>query len=563
MSNAKLSGPPLFTEGHLTTLVSILMALVLVQIAVITYWFTLANDANGDAGRDAQFFALQGVGQRTIGTLRAGYDEGSAYNRWLELNTLARIDDQKGNTAEANRLRAARDRISKLSPLLQPPYFNSGKDAAPNSISYEAATYVRDSTALFERFENQYRLKVQWSDKSSAYTVQLTLLAVALFMFGVIATSPRRIKFLFLAIGVGLCAVVAGWMLVTYFTPVVGLPDAAIDAYANGAAELYQYDSAKAIAAYDQAIGLAPNYANAYRDRATAKYLENDVAGAATDLAAARANGDNTTDTTSSLGFLNYVLGKFDTANALNREALNGARNEIWVRFNYAIGLLAAGSDAQAQQEYNTALQQAAQLVATTRAQGKQPPASLWYEFDQAALDLQALADCASKQLCVGTPPYSALKNPNDMARAAQALVTQLKENSVALEYTGKPPVAHGTVTVQPFVFTRQPVSSLDQIQASNVFTATDEPIYMGVRFQGIPDGAQILLKLYVDGYEDERLRVTHQYESAGRAGGVGEAILPITTGSVPLTAGSYQVEMYVDSELVQTGDFEVTGAAK
>src|SRR5262249_33809835 len=133
-----------------------------------------------------------------------------------------------------------------------------------------------------------------------------------------------------------------------------------------------------------------------------------------------------------------------------------------------------------------------------------------------------------------------------------------LQENSVALEYTSKPPVGGVTGTVQPFVFTRVPVSDIDQIQASDVFTATDEPIYMGVRFQGMRAGQLFVVKLYVDGYEDDRLRVTYEYSAADLARGPGEAVLPITTGGVPLTAGNYRVEMYVDSELLQTGEFRV-----
>ena len=533
------------------------MALVLVQIAVITYWFTLADDSNGDAGRDAQIYALQGLGRRTIGSLRAGYDQAGAYNRWIELNTLARSAEQKGDVEGAQRLRAARDRVAKLSPALQPPYFDSSKDIAPRLAAYEAETYIRESTALAERFANQYRLKVQWSDKASSYTVQLTLLAVALFMFGVIANSQRRVRILFFGIGLGLTLIVFGWMLLTYLRPVTALPDAAIEAYARGAAALYQNDAQQALKEYDTALSLAPTYVNAYRDRAYAKYISGDAAGAANDLMLARANGDSSSDVVSSLGFLYYTLGRFNDANALNKEGLTDS-NEIWVRFNYALGLLASGEIENARAEYDVALKQAAQQVEAIRAQGKEVSPVLWFQFDDGAKDLQALLVCASQQSCTGSPPYSALKNPDEIARVAQELITTLKENSVALEYTSKPPAGSANVTIEPFQFSRQLTEEAQPIQATDTFTATDEPIYMAVRFQGFRDGQQIVIKLYVDGYEDDRLRVVDEYSSVEMGGADGDITLPITTGGVPLTPGNYQVEMYVDSRLVQRGNFRV-----
>ncbi len=182
---------PLFRESTLTTLINIVMALVVIQIAVITFWFTLAEDSDGDAGRDAQIFALQSLGKRTVGSLRTGYDQTGAFNHWLELNTLARVAEQRGDDAAVTRLTAARDRVAKLSPVLQPPYFGDA-DEAPKLDKYAAENFVQPATALTERFENQYRQKVQWSDKASAYTVQMALLAVALFMFGVAASSKAR-----------------------------------------------------------------------------------------------------------------------------------------------------------------------------------------------------------------------------------------------------------------------------------------------------------------------------------------------------------------------------------
>ena len=153
----------------------------------------------------------------------------------------------------------------------------------------------------------------------------------------------------------------------------------------------------------------------------------------------------------------NFFPGRYankDGTNALNKEALTDS-NEIWVRFNYALGLLAAGEIQKSKTEYAAALKHAADPVAATRAQGKEVSPAVWFQFDDGAKDLQALLTCASQQACTGAPSYSVLKNPDDIAPVAQELITTLKENSVALEYTGKPPAGSANVTIEPFQFSR------------------------------------------------------------------------------------------------------------
>ncbi len=558
MSATEKKSHPFFAEDFSTTLINIVMAVIIIQIAVITYWFTLADDSNGDAGRDAQIFAMQGIGKRTIGTLRAGYDQTGAYNTWVELNTLARVAEEQDDAEGAARLIAARDRVAKLSPALQAPYFDPNQDAAPNLAAYEADNFVRDSSALQERFENMYRVKKQFGDMASAYTVQLTLLAVALFVFGVAASSKRRVRILFVVIGTGLALFVLGWMLMTYYTPVKSIPDEAIDAYAAASAALYAGDNPKALTEYDRALKLAPEYANAYRDRSYAKYLTGDNAGSAQDLEAARANGDTSSDTESSLGYTYYLLGNFARANELNQNAAARAPNDLWVRFNYAVSLLASGQTERAQQEYDKALQDTTQRVAAARAKKQEPSAGLWSEFDGGVNDLEALAACATTQACESAPPANTLQNTTELAKLAEKYANLLKEYAVALEYTNQPPPASTDAQVDEFIFTREFSDDAEPINASETFTATDEPIYMLVPFTNFRDGQKIVVKIYVDGVEDERLRFVQDYSAADMGGADGDIFLEITTGGVPLSPGAYHAELYVDSKLVGAGDFSV-----
>lgn len=539
------------------------MALIVVQIAVITYLFTLVEDANGDAGRDAQIYAMQGLGRRTVGNLRAAYDNSGAYNRWVELNTLARAAEQRGDSADAERLRAAQARVAALSPALQPPYFSPPQDAVPDLAAYEAETFVREATVLSEHFENQYRLKVQYSDKASAYTVQLTMLAVALFVLGVASTNKRFVRVMFIAVGVGLSVLVLAWMLLTYFTPVRALSGEAIGAYARGSAAMYSSDLPDALAAYDEAIQRAPTYTNAYRDRAIARYYSGDQAGAAADFEQTRANGDTSSEIASALGFMYYVLGKFAPAKALHTEAVQNKPDETWIRMNEALNLLASGETVAARQAYDELLQLATNKVSAARARGQEPPAGMWFEFDEGANDLDALIACASDQECEGAPAYDLLKNPADIASAGQGISTKLKEYSVALEYTSKPPPDTVNAIIAPFLFTRELSEEDEPINASDRFTATDEPVYVAITFKNLRDGEKIVIKVYVDAVEDERLRVVADYSSAELGGADGDVLLPITTGGIPLSEGAYHIEMYIDGKLLQQGDFHVVAADK
>lgn len=555
--NGKKSAP-LFSGDPFEQIIAIVMTLIVIQTAVISFWFTLSDDSDGDAGRDAQMYALQGLGTGTVGSMRSGYDQSTAYQRWLELDVRARLADQQNQDDDAVRLRTARDRVVKLSPLLNAPYFDPARSLTPNTAAYNADTFLVQAVALSERFENQARLKNQWSDRSGAYTVMLTVLAVTLFLLGISGNSPRRMRLLFFGVGVVLALGVLVWMLTVYFQPVSSYPDEAIDAYARGIGKYTQKDMPAAVAELDRAVELEPAYTRAYRDRAVMRYLAGDVGGAAADFEFALTTGDTSSETASGLGFVKYLLGHFDQAKPLHESAVKGNPDEMWMRANAAVNLLASGEIEAARREYEGLLAGTLETVNAARTQGKQAPASLWYDFDASATDLHALAACASTQVCDGAPPFVLLKNPAEIARAAGELETRLKEYSVALEYTGQPPPPTSAAQVEPFLFTRELAADTAPVNGADTFTATDEPVYVFVRFRTLQDGQKIVIKVYLDNVEDDRLRVQDTYSLQEMGGADGDFFLSITTGGIPLSVGKYRVEMFVDSKLMQTGEFQV-----
>jgi len=539
--------------------IALLMTVVVIQTAVVTYWFTLADDSQGDAGRDAQIFALRGLGQRTIGSLKSGYAETTAYQRWVEMNTLAGLSEQKGDTQAAERYRAIRDRVARLSPLLQPPYFDPESDTAPDFYAYEADTYIVETAALSERFANQYNLKSSWFDKASSYTVHLTLLAVALFLFGLAATAKSRVRWLFVSAGLVFSAATLVWMLTAYFQPVSSLSDDAIKSYARGVGLAYRGEPKEAIAAFDDALKIAPTYANAFRDRALA-YLDlsqNDEAAASFEKA--RAAGDKSGETAGNLGWTYYLLGRFNESVQANQIALRTSPDEMWIQYDLALSLLASGQTQAAQAEYGRAMDATIAQVAKAKAAGKQPPETLWWSIDAAAADLDELVACLTRQSCAASAPAQSIANPDSVSRAATDLRVRLKELSVALEYTGKPPIETVSATVKPFVFAQDFTigeSGITDVQAATVFTDTETPIYVIFEHQGLKNGQEVVIKVIYDGTEDPRLRVAEDLQDVEPAGDT--SYFAISTGGIPFWTGTYQVEMFIDSRLVQEGAFTV-----
>jgi tetratricopeptide (TPR) repeat protein len=535
------------------------MTLVVIQTAVVTYWFTLADDSQGDAGRDAQILAMRDLGHRTMGSIKTGYDETAAYQRWVEMNTLAKLSEAKGDEPAAERYYTIRDRVAELSPLLQPPYFNPDQDISPDFYAYEADTYIVETATSSERFANQYNLKAAWFEKASAYTMHLTLLAVALFLFGLAATAKSRIRGLFVVLGVFFAGATLVWMVGTYARPVSGMSDDAIKAYARGVGLAYQGKSKEAIAAFDDALKIAPTYANALRDRAFA-YLdsgENDAAAASFEQA--RAAGDQSSETVGSLGWTYYLAGKLNQSILASQLALKTSPNEMWIHYNLALSLLASGQIQAAQAEYANAMNSTTSQVAKAKAAGKQPPETLWWSIDAGAVDLDELIACLTQQTCDASAPAQSIANSDAVKRAAIDLRVQLKELSVALEYTGKPPAAAVAATIEPFTFAQDVAvenGEIMDIAASTVFTDTENPIYVFFEHKGLRNGQDVVIKVYYNNEEDPRLRVAQEIEDVEPSGDT--SYFAINTGGIPFWTGNYKVEMFIDSRLVQEGEFSV-----
>jgi tetratricopeptide (TPR) repeat protein len=543
--------------------VAVIMAILAALVAGIAFLQSDAGARDDRANRDSKRYATEALGRKVSGTARVNFDYNAAYQNWYELDALANSAEVRQEPAAAKRYRTVRDLMPPLSPLLAAPYF----DAATGQVDvakYEADTYLVEITALTEKFVAASNVKDAWDAKANTYIMHLTLLAVALFMFGLsITLSTPVTRKVFVGAGTLATLVAVGWAASITLQPV---PDRreqgnAIDAYARGCGLAYQSRWDEAIVAFDEAVQASPDYAAAYAQRAEARSSTGDNVKAAADFERARANGDESTTTLGNLAWTYYLLGRFDDAIKLNRDVLAKSPDELWVRFNLAVTLLAAGQIDAAQTEYRGGMDQSARQVAQAKAAQEEPPYLLWWSLDMAALDLDDLTKTIAQK--EGTPPPDKIVGPDQARAAAQDFIAQLKSLSVGLEFNGQPPSGPLTATISPFQFGEAVLDSdgnpTNEVTTAEEFAYGTQEVLVVFDYAGMTDGQETIIKVFIDGEEDPSWRLIAPWE----LGASGTAQKPLSlsySDTFVLASGEYEVDLFVDGQLAQRGKFTVLG---
>jgi tetratricopeptide (TPR) repeat protein len=222
----------------------------------------------------------------------------------------------------------------------------------------------------------------EWEKRTASYAAILTLLAVALYMYGFALTPQGRpLRGLFASVAT------AFLLLALMFGPVRALsepgaaPTGAAPAYARGIVGLLSaQDPADYAAAADelsQSIAERPDFADAYVRRSDARFRAGTpqnvsaaslttpeaLQGSLADLRMAAALGQSTHGTLTNQGFNMYLLGVRTKRPALLREGLKITREAVAAqpddplpRFNLGVALLASGRVDEAKDEYDRAL---------------------------------------------------------------------------------------------------------------------------------------------------------------------------------------------------------------
>jgi tetratricopeptide (TPR) repeat protein len=333
---------------------------------------------------------------------------------------------------------------------------------------------------------------------------------------------------------------------------------AAIDAYAQGVGLAYQDRNEEAIAAFDVALGCAPDYANAWVARAESRAALGDYAAAIADYEAARQAGNTAAYVAGDLGWLYYLTGRFDDATAMNQAALAVSPDELWIQFDLGLSLLAAGQTDAAQAEYQKGMDLAARQVQEAKTAGLEPPSYLWWGLDDAAASLDDL--WLTLEIGEGEPAPSAIADRAGTQTAAHDLMARLKSLAVALEFTGQPPAGLLTASISPFTI-GQPLyddaGEFVDYEFTDVFAYGIDEVSVLFDYSGLQDGQEVVFKMYIDGEEDPSWRFIDNWS----LGPDGAAEIPLSlaySNTAVFEPGEYTVEMYVDSHLAQRGTFYV-----
>jgi tetratricopeptide (TPR) repeat protein len=550
-------------EERFKQIVSILIAVVTVITAVVGLLQNDAGSRDDRANRVAQDFAFQAMGQRISGVARAGYDRGDAYRNLSELAALATSAENAGDDAAAQRYLAVAEEITQLSPLLAPPYFDPAVDGQPNLAKYEAETYLVNVTGLAERSAAWFAVKQAWDEKANTYVVHITILAVALFLFGLALTLSSQVRWIFVIAGLVISLIAVGWALSVYWGQVPYLPEQAIDAYAQGVGLAHQGDDQGAIKAFDEAIAQAPEYANALFDRGVAQANLGDFPAAITNFEAARAAGRDDASVAWNLAWVYYLQGRFDDAVQTNRRTVELDPGLLEARFDLGLAMLAAGQIEAARNEYTQGVALATEQVAKAEAANQEPPASLWWSFENSAAALDGLIDRIDgfeDSWWSATPPLDKITNPEAVQAAAEEIVHQLKGNSVALEYTGQPLAGSPTAQITPFEFAEAEYDdegNIAQYNVTDLFPAGTQEVYITFDYENMRDDQEVVYKVYYNGEEDPSWRNIEKW-SLGASGSAEYPLSYAYSNVYTLASGEYLAEMYVNSHLVQRGYFYI-----
>jgi tetratricopeptide (TPR) repeat protein len=549
-------------EERFEKFVSILIASVTILAAITATLQAYASTEAGKANRRAQEFSIQATTTQLSGVVKFSHDWQGALQTWRELDLQITAAEQEGDFAAADRYRALRDRVAALSPLLQEPYFDTAVNW-PDSARYEAETYLVEATRLAEQFTAQAALGNSWDGIANAFVVQLTLLAVTLSLFGLATTISGWVRWLFVGVGSLIAAFCILWMGVSLIWPLPDLPQAAIDAYAEGVGLAYQARDEEAIESFNQALSVKPDYANALYERGNSYYNLGDYEKAAADYVAAQEAGRDDVNVGWNLGWTYYLLGRLDDAARVNAHTLEIDPTLIGVRLNQALIFLAQGKYDQAGAEYDEALNEAARQVAEARAAGKEPPSSLWFYLDAGALDIENLADQlkGNPKPWTQAPPVEAVTpDVGGLRLAAEGQMKRIKEMTVALEYTGQPPTGPTSANVSAFQFGQEVYDeqgNFDHYEIAEVFPYGTNDMVILFDYAGMRDGQKEIWKVYVDGVEDPSLRVVSEW-AVGESGGAAKPISYAYSNIFIFAPGEYTVELYIDMELLQRGTFYV-----
>ena len=538
------------------TIAVILISIVTVISAITAFLQNDAANRQSVAVRDMQRYAATQLSAALQSQQQENYDL-FVYQTWSGLareRALLLRSDVITDTTRSAQLAELLKLTAGFSPLLQTPYLSDPIEGSLDLAQYYAEKEY-DPTYWRQQRTAATLLNDVWNTKSATYVSVLTLLAVALFLFGIAATIGGRLRGSFVALGILIALAATGWLVVTFISPAALRSDAAMQAMARGHVDNYrasilrdwqQTDDANqffqsGIDQLNEALRLDPTYAEALSERASAylqageqriwdredgsQFLQYAIA----DYRAAIDHGDDSLNALWNLGWAYYLLGDQPESLSWTDRGLEKAPQQIGLYLNKALALRALGQVDEAFALIDQAYQQAK----------TQPVSSDNYYFHASIFDI-------TKQL-------EAFPN-RDLA----ALLKDVKEKYVSLRYRKGQPAEPSGCQITSVTFYRDLNASNELIDPTAVFPTQTEAVYAGFQYTGMPATGEVEALVYLADREDETLTVLEKLDGFQPQGlGYVRIVSPfISSGG--LASGQYRVDIHLNGELLGSGEFTV-----
>ena len=540
-------------------LITFLIASVAILASITVFLQNYASGKSAEAIRAAQELAIRSTTTELQGAIEFSYHWQGAFQTWKEIDLQRLEAELTDDMTAANRYSQLRDRIVPLTPLLSEEFFDKNS-SWPHLAKYEAYLYVVKATRFEQLYQATADLGRAWSNIADVFVIQLTLLTVALSLYGLSITMRGFIRWMFVFVGSGLvlfCVLWMGWKLLE---PLPVISEEAIDAFAEGYGQYYQGNNAEAIALYNKALSINPDYADAIYERGYNNLVLGNYEAAVSDFLIARDLGLDGEYTYWNLGWTYYLMGRFDDAIEANNVILNSNPGIIGMRSNQALNYLAKGDLERARREYDSVVGEIQKQVSN-----KETSDSLWYYVDAASLDLQNLVDRlseSSKDWTEAPPAEMVLGDHAHIIAFAQEQIVRLKESILALEYTGSLPQAQEVMQVSPFAFGNVTfdaegyISDFEVIPDA-VFPNDTAAVSIQFTYTGSVPQDRLIWKFYLDGEEYAAFRAVSDTDLSSSDTWY-QTVGFNYTNLFFLPPGEYTVELYGDYRLVQTGRFYV-----
>ncbi len=548
-------------------IIVITLTLVTVMAALIAFLQSWADGTAVRYARQSQVLSIEAMGHDMSSRQRESHDF-DLYVAWNEWDYRRLRAVNIGRDRDNTQAEAVTEMIIPMTPLLaeDAPYFDPEIGYA-NVELYHADTNLITTTILMEQRAFITTVANHWNNKGDGFVTVLTVLAVALFLFGLSTTIGGAVRYLFAMAGTFLVGACVLWTLVLVVAPAPAIPYAAIDAYAHGEGLLYAAASAEdyqaAAAAFDKALSLYPDYGNALAARASLAVDLNDYETGIKFYRQASESGRSGADIAWELGWALYLVGDYDAALEVNREALENDPDMLPLVLNIGLTLLAQGQTEAAMQEYERGLTLAGDpdtIVSTSW--------NLLY-LREAVNDLDRLVAALDGRRGFAQEPD--LRNVADRAQvraAAEQARQRINEGIVSIETGGGVTSPTDAVLSAP-VFARYTGHDDVLLGAADFFPRGLATLVIQIAFEDLPTGAVVSRRITRQELDEPgwreylptlRLDTTWEGDSDGQ---LTQEILSPWPGRRGFQSGLYTVDYYSNGRLVQSGQFTIPAPKK